>query len=143
MKTKLKIAVTVVVLVAGALLMGGCKSFNNSVFQAENLAADSAIGSTHVFNLYYHQATNNATEQKIGRLNFTRDQLYGADRDLASSLILLDGLRASYETNSSPRTTAAINAALMSVQQQSTNIVMLVQQFLGGPIGPPFYIRQP
>jgi len=105
-----------------------CASLNSTVFQAENLAADAATDATHAFNQYYHSATNNLADKALANLESTRTQVYAADEKLSDYLATLDGLRLAY--NSGGTNKAAVLNALVAVQSQSTNIVVLIKPFL-------------
>jgi hypothetical protein len=126
MKKIILTSLCVTLFVLGALV--GCKttSFSGSVFQAENLAADAATGATHAFNTYYAQTTNTPAGDTAG-LEAARQDIYAADKKMAASLALLENLRTAYDANPAATNQTAVNLALGAVQNQSSNIVALVQ----------------
>jgi hypothetical protein len=122
-KIKLLVGVAAIGL---ATLIVGCKtsSFNASVFQSENIAADTATGATHAIN------TVAAGTFDAAKLAQAKAQVYEADKQLSAILAITDALRTNYVANANSTNQAAVLVALQSVQNQSTNIVKLVQGFL-------------
>lgn len=103
-------------------LIVGCAthSLNSTLFNGERLAADAALNATHDFNTIYPE-TN--TTPKVAA---ARAEIYGADKSLSDELVILDAMRREYATNSNPTNGADILGELEIVQQESTNIVNLV-----------------
>lgn len=117
---------TLGLIAAVSIFISGCatSSFNASVFQSENIAADTATGATHAIN------TVQAGVFDPAKLAEAKAQIYAADKQLSAILAVTDALRTNYATNVNSTNQAAVLVALQSVQNQSTNIVKLVQGFL-------------
>ena len=116
------------------LAIAGCGTtppakYSTQIFNAEKLAVDSAANATSGFNLYYHTATNGVSEADLARLESARLQIYAADRDMSKAVAVLEGLRQAYVANSADTNKTALDAGLVAVQSQSSNIVGLVKQF--------------
>ena len=106
-----------------------CASFSTNVFNAENLAADSAKTATHAFNQFYFASTNGADVAAMKKLNDARDFIYSADKQLANSLSVVESLRATYALNSADTNKTALQIALSVAQSQASNIVWYVGTF--------------
>jgi len=126
-------AAALLIATALAATVAGCASYDAQVFTTEKLTADAAASATGTFNLYYHSATNGADAGELAHLETARTELYTADRELAATLTVVEGLRQAAATNSAATNQAALNLALTAVQSQSSNIVGLVQMFLKTP----------
>lgn len=125
MKNKFRFSIVFSALLLVGIIVGCSTSFNSGVFNSEQIAADSAIGATHTFNLYYAAQTNPPAS-----LVSAKQSIDEADENLSKSLAIVESLRQAYATNSAATNSAAISVALQAVQLQATNIVSLVQSII-------------
>ena len=126
-----------VCLIASLLIAVGCGSFNATIFRSEKTAVDLAYGATHSFNQYYSNAVAqpNLSSSEREKLDQTKDQLYDADIKLSATLQTLDAARAAYALNSADTNKSKVLLLLEAVGSQSTNIVTLVNLYLGTSAG--------
>lgn len=102
-------------------LLIGCASFSTNVFRSEQAAVSLAYGA-------YIGYTN-----ALPMLNLTADQsnaVKQARLRFASSVAVLEAWRIAYETNST--TKPQVQAALVSVNANASNLVWLITYIKGG-----------
>lgn len=102
----------------------GCTTFSTSVFRAEKLTADGGVAAVKAFNAWARVQTNDC---EVGSM---QADVWEASRHLAASLAVLEQLRVGYATNAA--TTDQVNAALLTVTQQGSNLVWLCTYFKQG-----------
>ena len=129
-----------VILAVAALIVlpafiSGCASASNAAFSTEKALGDAGVEAGHSFNVYYLQATNGATASQLEALNAQRARVYTSLTDLGESLAIVEGARLAYATNPAATNSAALVVALTVVTQQETNVVSLVESFMG-PLKP-------
>ena len=117
-----------ILLCACAGLLVSCKSFNASVYQAENLAADTAVGGLKIWASYYKQNTNGAPLPVIAALDIKANQVNKASREFGTVLAITEELRVAYGTNTTVK--PMLRASVVALENQSSNIVQLVHQFI-------------
>lgn len=106
------------------VLLAGCASFNNKVFRAEQLAADTSITGVSAFNAYVRTATNGMTPPQVAQMQSAQVVVWEAARRLSASLAVSEHMRQSYESNVVDK--AAVQAALATVTENTSNLVYLV-----------------
>lgn len=111
----------------------GCAivSINSSVFNSEQLAADTITSATHAFNAYYTEQTNGAAASKIDQLNATRATFYGYVEEAGKGLAVVENLRENYAANSSSTNQDSLLLALSGLQMQTSNVTSFVTLFIG------------
>lgn len=132
MKTK---SILSSLLCAGALLVcaASCPkttSVNSTLFNAENLADDTATDAVHGFDTYFTGATNGLNDAGITELIATKTQVHDYAHKFGADLIVLDNLRLAYKANSADTNKSAAFAALAAVTAESSNIVNLVAPYI-------------
>lgn len=108
-----------------------CANFNSTVIKTEKLATDSAYAAFKGWVAYYKASTNGATAEKIDRLNLSTATVNNNVKSFALSVYVLDTLRESALTNAGNK--GAVTVALEAVNQNSSNIVWLVNHFQTQP----------
>jgi hypothetical protein len=124
LRSAIKRGLPVALLLFAGVVMVGCSSLSNSVFRAEQLAAQTSLTAVQSYNIYYRHATNGASLADLAQLNRQRDHVWDLSRQLAASLSVLEATRLAYTTNAA--TQPQLTATLLSVQSQSSNLVWLV-----------------
>ena len=116
------------ILSACAALLIGCSSLNNKVYRANNIAASSGVGAMKIWQTYYKEHTNNAPEPVIAMLNIKADQVNKVSKEFGTALAISEELRVQYGTNTTVG--PMLKASVVVVENQSSNIVWLVQSLL-------------
>jgi hypothetical protein len=128
-------SITLLIFMAGltAATLSACKSTGGAsagIFQAENLAADGAMGATHAFNVYKAQMFPATTPAEQFRILSFQTNLYAADVKLGATLAVTETLREQVATNSTSTNQTALLLTLTALEDQSSNIIGLVRLFL-------------
>lgn len=110
------------------LLLVGCSSLNSTLYNSEKLTRDLVASGTHEYNQYFAQATNGLTAVQYSQALDQRTEVYDTVKQIGLELTLVDSMRLEYKTNSS--VLPALQAALATLGQNSTNFSKLVSSFI-------------
>jgi len=117
-------------------LVAGCTSFSTTAFRSEQLIVDGATGSMHAWNLYYQQQTNavGTNVQACIALQQRNNIVLGYATNFYRTLVLVDGLRQVYETNSAATNRAALQAGMEALALQGTNVSSVAKSLITMPL---------
>jgi len=114
--------------VCALMALVGCVSFSTHVFRTEqaavNLVSSGYVGWTN----YLLTALSNPSlsSEQLAKLNQMSNDVKRARLSFANTVLLIDGLRESYETNKALK--PELEAGLAAINAQSSNIIWLISQ---------------
>lgn len=110
-------------------LFTGCVGFNRTAYNVQKTSVDLIKGSVHGYNLWLASVTNDPAMNPVTLSNVLvqRDKVYSDVRKSAKVELAVQQLRLSYRTNSAGTNKAALQAALLTLGDQGTNIFNLVR----------------
>ena len=132
MKKLVSLCVVGAALICSTLFLtlgSGCASTNATLFNANNLTVDLAIGSYRAFNRYYHQKTNDLG-RTTPRLENDRKFANEKKQEIGRTAQLVEQARLEYKANKTTEAEFELKALLTMLDSQGSNFVALVQSFM-------------